>query len=92
MSEDRKFNSSIADTARKLIGDYIRERRKEVGYSQEQLASMAQIRKATLIDVEAGRSYNFNTLLAIIGCLRGELQIMWKDIDSLPHFGKPSKN
>lgn len=91
MSEGKKFNPKVADTARKLIADYIKERRKEVGYTQEQLAEMAGIRKATLVDVEAGKPYNFNTLLAILGCLRGELQIIWKDIDSLPHYGKPSK-
>lgn len=92
MSKGKNFNPLVADTARKLIADFIKERRKEVGYSQEQLAEMAQIRKATLVGVEAGRAYNFNTLLAILGCLRGEIQIIWKDIDSLPHYGKPSKN
>jgi DNA-binding XRE family transcriptional regulator len=72
MSEDKKFNPLVAGTARKLIADYIKQRRKKVGYSQEQLAEMAQIRKATLVDVEAGKPYNFNTLLAILGCLRGK--------------------
>jgi DNA-binding XRE family transcriptional regulator len=92
MCEGKIFNPFVADTERKLIADFIKQRRKEVGYSQEQLAEMAQIRKATLVDVEAGKPYNFNTLLAILGCLRGELQIIWKDIESLPHYGKPSKN
>ena len=88
----KEFNPKVADTARKIIADFIKERRKEVGYTQEQLSEMAGIRKATLVDVEAGRPYNFNTLLAILGCLRGELQIIWKDIESLPRYGTPSKN
>lgn len=88
----KEFNPKAADTARKIIADFMKERRKEVGYTQVQLAEMAGIRKATLVEVEAGRAYNFNTLLAILGCLRGEIQIIWKDIDSLPHYGNPSKN
>lgn len=86
MSEGKKFNPKVADTARKLIANYIKERRKEISYTQEQLSEMAGIRKATLVDVEAGRAYNFNTLLAILGCLRGEIQIIWKDIESMPHL------
>lgn len=92
MSEDKKFNPLVAETARKLIADFIKQRRKELGWSQDKLSEMADIRKATLIDVEAGKPYNVNTLLAILGCLRGELQIIWKDIESLPHYGNPAKN
>lgn len=92
MSEGKKFNPLVADAARKIIADFIKQRRKELGWSQGKLSEMADIRKATLVDVEAGRPYNFNTLLAILGCLRGELQIIWKDIESIPHYGLPSKN
>lgn len=92
MSKGKNFNPLVAETARKIIADFIKERRKEVGYTQVQLAEMAGIRKATIVDVEAGKPYNFNTLLAILGCLRGELQIIWKDIENMPHFGKLSKN
>jgi transcriptional regulator with XRE-family HTH domain len=92
MAEDKKFNPKVADKARQLIGQFIKERRDELGWSQQKLADMADIRKATLIDVEAGRTYNMNTLLAILGCLRGKLNIEWQDIDSMPHFGKPSQN
>lgn len=92
MSKDNKFNPKVADKARELIGMFIKQRRTELKITQQQLADMANVRKATIIDVEAGRSYNFNTLLAIIGMLRGEFQIIWKDPESIPHFEKPSKN
>lgn len=92
MSKDNKFNPKVADKARELIGKFIKERRTELKITQQQLAEMANVRKATVIDVEAGCSYNFNTLLAILGMLRGEFQIIWKDPESTPHFGKPSKN
>lgn len=92
MGEGKKFNPKVADKARQLIGDFIKERREYVGYTQEELSKMAGIRKATLIDVEKGRPCSLNTLLAILGCLRGKLNIEWQDIDSIPHFGTPSKN
>ena len=89
---ERKFNPAVADTARKLIGDFVKDRRSEVGYTQQQLAEMAGISRLTLIDLEAGKNYEVNTLIAVLGCLRGELKIEWRDIDSVPHFGKPGKN
>lgn len=92
MAKGRKFNPKIADIARNLIGDLIKDRRKELNMTQEDLAQMANIRRATLIDVEAGKPYEFNTLIAILGCLRGEVQIIWHDIESVPGYSKPSKN
>lgn len=91
-NKDKRFNPKVADIARQLIAEHIKQRRAEIGYSQQALSEMAGIRKATLVDLEAGRNYEINTLIAVLGCLRGELQIGWKDIDSMPHFGKPSQN
>lgn len=87
-----KFNPKIADVMRKLIGNFVRERRNEQGLTLEQLAKQAGIRKQTLIDLELGRNYEINTLAAIIGCLRGELQIVWKDPETMPGFDKPVGN
>jgi hypothetical protein len=42
--------------------------------------------------MELGRNYEINTLIAVIGCLRGELQIIWKNIESMPGFDKPNQN
>ena len=92
MAKGKKFNPKIADIARNLIGGYIKDRRKELKMTQEELAVMANIRRATLIDVEAGKPYEFNTLIAILGCLRGEIQIVWHDIESAPGYPAASKN
>lgn len=86
--KDKRFR----DKARQLIGDFIKERRKEVGYSQEELANMAGIRRATLTELEAGGPFTINTLLAILGILRGQFFIEWADIESIPGFAKPKPN
>ncbi len=86
-------NPDLRDIARGLIGNFIRERRTQLGWSQEKLSDLANIRRVTVTDVEAGRNYNMNTLLAILGAMRGHVvQIEWKDIESIPHFGTPEKN
>lgn len=88
----RKFNPKVADKARELIGQHIRSRRNQLGWTQDQLASVADIRRATVTDVENGKPYELNTLIAIIGSMRGELQLIWNDIDSIPGYAKPEKN
>jgi len=82
-NKDKRFNPKVADKARQLIGEFIRDRRKEVGYSQEELANMAQIRQATLSDMETGGQVKTNTLLAVLGVLRGKIFIEWADINSI---------
>jgi DNA-binding XRE family transcriptional regulator len=66
-----------ADTIREEFGEAIRIRRKALKLSQHQLAESAGIRKATLIDIEYGRPCELNTLLTIIGVLKGRLIIEW---------------
>lgn len=92
MSNDKKFNPIVADIAREKIADFVKERRKERAMSQQQLADMAGIRKATLIDLEAGRNVTLNTLIAVVACLRGEIKIIWKDPQSVPGFEAPNMN
>lgn len=92
MSNDKKFNPIVADIAREKIGEFVKERRKERAMSQQQLADMASIRKATLIDLEAGRNVTLNTIIAVVACLRGEIQVIWKDPLSVPGFNSPSMN
>ena len=91
-SKGRKINPKDADKARQLIGEFIRERRKDLRYSQEELANMAQIRQATLSDMETGCQVKTNTLLAVLGVLRGKIFIEWADINSIPGYKKPSSN
>ena len=86
------MNSEIANTARKLIGAFIKERRKELGWSQAFLANKSEIRQATVNDVENGRNYEINTLLAILGAMRGFVSIEWREMDSIPGMPDMGKN
>lgn len=90
--KDKRINPKDADKARHLIGEFIRERRKDLRYSQEELANMAQIRQATLSDMETGGQVKTNTLLAVLGVLRGKIFIEWADINSIPGYKKLSSN
>ncbi|HEY1201690.1 MAG TPA: helix-turn-helix transcriptional regulator [Niastella sp.] len=93
MSKDRKFNYKVADKARQLIGEWVAVRRKELGWSQETLAKMIDRPRQRVQEVETGRFQHIDTLIACIGCLRGELQIIWKDPDNdAPGFGPVEKN
>lgn len=88
----QRYNPKISDIARGKMAEFVRQRRKEMGITQEDLSAMAGIRKATLVDLEKGKNFTVNTFLAVLGCLRGELQIIWKEPDDMPGFGKPNKN
>lgn len=93
MNKDRKFNYKVADKARQLIGEWVAMRRKELGWTQEDLAGMIQRPRPRVTEVETGRFQHIDTLIACIGCLRGELQIIWKDPDNdVPGFGELPKN
>ena len=88
----RKFNPKVADIAREKIGQFVRSRRTELGWSQQKVSDIADLRQATVNDVEQGRSYNVNTLIAILGAMRCELQLVPHDINSIPGIKTPSKN
>lgn len=92
IDKSKRFNSKIADTARIFIGKHIRQRRTELGCTQQELATMANIQRNTVAKLEQGLPYEFNSLIAVLGCLRGELQLVWHSIDSMPHFGTPTSN
>ena len=93
MHKGIKFNYKVADKARQLIGDFVSMRRKELGWTQQDLADMIQRPRQRVAEVEGGRFQHIDTLIACIGCLRGELQIIWKDPDNdVPGFGEVGKN
>ncbi len=80
---NNKFSPAIGDEARRLIGLWIKSRRKELGWSQAKLAEIAGIRQGTVKDLELGRNYEINTLVSILGSMRGKLFIEWADINSI---------
>ena len=93
ISTSRKFNPEIARIARIKIGESVVIMRKERGYTQEHLASMAQISKVRLIDVEKGRTdYQIDTLMAILGALQCHLDIFLRDPSAPAGFNPPEIN
>ena len=58
------------------IGQMIRRMREYRGISQEQLAEAASLRRATITDIELGKSnFEVNTLVAIASALGCELDV-----------------
>ena len=88
-----KFNPKIADIARKKIGEFVKQRRNELGITQPELAEAVGVRIATISDFEKGKSnIGINTLIGILGVLRIEIQFIEKDPESMPGFDAPNKN
>lgn len=89
----KKFNPEISETARKLIGKAFKERREELGMFQTQLAECTGLMQRAISNFESGKeNITLNSLIAIAGCLRMEIQFHTKDPESVPGFDKPSMN
>jgi len=88
-----KFNLKIADIARGKIGEYVRNRRKKLNISQAELSEKINVRAATVSDFEKGKSnITINSLIAMLGVLRIEMQFVETDPGSMPGFEAPNKN
>lgn len=57
------------------LGNSIRERRRRLGLSQEQLAARAGVRQKTVSDIEIAGAGRIDTLLRALGALDLELVI-----------------
>jgi HTH-type transcriptional regulator / antitoxin HipB len=57
------------------LGNSIRERRRKLGLTQEQLAKKAGVRQRTISDIESAGAVRIDTLLRTIGALDLELMI-----------------
>jgi transcriptional regulator with XRE-family HTH domain len=80
MDKNRKFNPQVADKARELIGEFFKERRIELGMSQQDLADCAGIRQHHLSRFENGlQNITIDKLIALGGCLR--LKIFFEEGD-----------
>jgi transcriptional regulator with XRE-family HTH domain len=89
-----KFNYKVADIARQKWGEFLRDRRIERGWTQDELAEMMGVHRNRIIEMESGKkNYSINQFIAVIGCLRGEVFIEWKDpTNDVPGFGTIDQN
>lgn len=61
------------------IGQTIKERRKELGITQNTLALLAQVGKNTIVSIERGsKSPSLETLMKVVDVLGMELQLKIK--------------
>jgi transcriptional regulator with XRE-family HTH domain len=91
--KDRKFSPAIADKFRELTGAFFRDRRIELGMTHGDLCKCAGIDQPSLSRFENGKqNVTINTLAAMAGCLRMEIQFITKDPDSVPGFPEQPKN
>jgi HTH-type transcriptional regulator/antitoxin HipB len=57
------------------LGNSIREARRKLGVSQEELAAKVGVRQRTISDIENGGAARLDTLLRVLGALSLELVI-----------------
>lgn len=92
-NKDKRFNPAIADKFRELTGEFFRERRIELGMTQGDLCRCAGLTQPQLSRFEEGtQNLTINSLVALAGCLRMEIQFITKDPESVPGFPEQSKN
>lgn len=67
------------------LGNRIREKRKALGWTQEELAAKADIDRSYIGGVERGeRNLTFTMLCAICSALRSDIAAMTKGIPKVP--------
>lgn len=80
MDKNRKFNPQVAEKARELIGAFFKERRIELGMTQQDLCNCAGLNQPQLSRFEEGnQNVTINTLIALGGCLR--LKVFFEEAD-----------
>jgi HTH-type transcriptional regulator/antitoxin HipB len=55
------------------LGNYLRETRRKLGLSQDQLAAKAGVRQKTVSDMEAAGTVRLDTLLRVLAVLNQEI-------------------
>lgn len=92
-NKDRKFNPLIADQGRKLIGEFFKNRRIDLGMTQGDLCRCAGLTQPQLSKFEEGnQNVTINTLLALAGCLRLKLFFEESDPNSVAGFEPINEN
>jgi transcriptional regulator with XRE-family HTH domain len=86
------YNHKLTPLAKKWISEYIRLRRKDLGYTQGDLAKMIGCRTATISAIENGGNYTIETFIAILGSLKVHLELSDLPIDHVIGYEKPNEN
>ena len=74
------INNEIIKTARQIIGQFIRQARKQKGLTQDELAAAVGVTMATISKIEAGRfNYSIDILSKISIVLDFKIQFETKD-------------
>lgn len=60
---------------RRVIGKIIRDKRKSLGITQEDLAQQAGLKRLAVINIEQGRPSELNSILTLFKLLNCELSI-----------------
>jgi len=74
MPKERANEGAIARTPLQL-GNYIRQRRRELGLTQEKLAPKVGVRQRTVSDIETSAAARVDTVLCTLAALDLELVI-----------------
>jgi transcriptional regulator with XRE-family HTH domain len=89
----KKFNPEIADKFRLLTGEFFRDRRMELGMTQKELCECSGLDQPNLSRFEKGiGNVTINTMVALAGCLRMEIQFHKKDPNTVPGIDPVSPN
>lgn len=91
----KKFNPLIADDARKIVGKFFKDRRKELKLTASELAECCGMTQPQISNFENGsQNITINNLFALCGCLRVKPYFeAVEDVNNeVPGFGKIDLN
>lgn len=63
----------------KDIGSKLRERRQQLGLSQQELSKQTGLTQPTISDIENGLNFEMSTLVILLKVLRGSVNFEWKE-------------
>ena len=93
MKNNQKFNYQIADEALILIGKFVADKRKKLGYTQSEIAEKVGTIQNHISNFEKGRqNLSIKTFIAILGVLDTHLEFSYKDPDKLTGYPGINKN
>lgn len=63
----------------KDIGINLRERRQQLGLSQQELSRQTGLTQPTISDIENGLNFEMSTLVILLKVLKGSVNFEWKE-------------